>query len=219
MKLDLHLHSMHSPDALTKPMSIVREAKKKGIVPALTDHDTCKGWDELLHWAHEEAADVILGEEISCFNNGKYCGELIGLFMKHWVAPGEYGEVIGSLKRQGALLMVPHPFDIIRNRFSYLEKILDNVDLIEVYNSRTYFNHFNKKALKFAEKLHLPMVAGSDAHTPEEIGNAFVEVEAETLDEAKHQLLEGNTKIFGEKASLADHFQTQLAKYKIAKPR
>ncbi len=219
MKFDLHLHSMYSHDALTKPSSIVSEAKKKGIVPALTDHNTCKGWDELSHWAKEETVEVILGEEISCYNNGKFCGELVGLFMKHWVAPGEYWEVVQGIKKQGALLMVPHPFDIIRSRFSLLEKIIDKVDLFEVYNSRTYFNHFNKKALKFAQENDLPMVAGSDAHTPEEIGNAFVEVEADSLEGAKHQLIAGHTKIFGEKATLADHFQTQLAKYKIAKPR
>ena len=44
MKLDLHLHTQYSPDAIGTPQDIAQLLKKKGFQGmAVTDHNTVKG--------------------------------------------------------------------------------------------------------------------------------------------------------------------------------
>jgi len=47
---------------------------------------------------------------------------------------------------------------------------------MEVFNSRSPFLRSSARALAFARKYDIPQSAGSDAHTPHEIGNAYVEM-------------------------------------------
>ena len=56
-----------------------------------------------------------------------------------------------------------------------IEEIVDQIDIIEVFNSRTLFQSSAKTQI-FAQKYGIPGSAGSDAHTPYEIGNAYVEM-------------------------------------------
>jgi predicted metal-dependent phosphoesterase TrpH len=57
-----------------------------------------------------------------------------------------------------------------------IEKIADEIDIVEVFNSRIFFPQNSAKALAFAIKHGIPKSAGSDAHTLHEIGNAYVEM-------------------------------------------
>src|SRR5262249_29064886 len=81
----------------------------------------------------------------------------------------------GRLRDQKAVISVAHPFDRLRQgawREQDLERIIDQVDAIEVFNSRCIFPQDNVKAMAFAQKHHVPGTAGSDAHTPVEYGQA-----------------------------------------------
>jgi hypothetical protein len=53
---------------------------------------------------------------------------------------------------------------------------LPYVDIIEVFNSRTPLLRDSAKARSFAQKNGFLFSAGSDAHTPVELGNAYVEM-------------------------------------------
>jgi hypothetical protein len=50
------------------------------------------------------------------------------------------------------------------------------VDILEVLNARSIKPDDNQRALKYAQEHHLPMSAGSDAHTLMEVGRAYVEM-------------------------------------------
>jgi predicted metal-dependent phosphoesterase TrpH len=75
---------------------------------------------------------------------------------------------------------VPHPFDPMRRNLttSTLEALVDDglVDAIEVLNAKTSFAHLNERAADFAEEHGLARGAGSDAHVPEALGAAYVEM-------------------------------------------
>lgn len=221
MKLDLHTHSIYSSCALIKPVTAIKKAKKLGIIIAITDHNTTKGWNDYLLEANKQKTEVILGEEIKVLDSdGKVCGELIGLFLNEEIKIMHFNQVIDSIKEQDGIVVVPHPFDSFRYGFKFIEKELKKINLIEAFNARSQLNAFNKKAEKFAEKNNIGMIASSDAHTPEEIGNGLTEINAETLEEARKELLAGKTKLIkNKKANLWHHTQTQLIKRNLIKSR
>jgi hypothetical protein len=221
MNLDLHLHSSYSPDAVTKPKTAVKTAKKLGIGIAVTDHNTTKAWKEFIEYGKKFDVPVILGEEIQVLDDeGKFAGELIGLFLKNEIPSMHYLKVIDEIREQNGLIVAPHPFDSFRYPFKFIETEFKKIDLIEGFNARSHLSKFNEKAKKFAKEKKIPMVSSSDSHTPEEIGNGLTKVNAFSLDEAKKELLNGNTELIeNKKAGLWAHAQTQLAKKKIIKER
>ncbi len=212
---------MYSPDALTKPSTAIKIAKKLDLILAITDHNTSKGWNDFLLEANKQKTEIILGEEIKVLDSdGKVCGELIGLFLNEEIKIMHYNQVIDAIREQGGLVVAPHPFDTLRHGFKPIKKEFKKIDLIEGYNARSQFNSFNLKAKKFGEQKGIPLIASSDSHTPEEIGNGVTEVNASDLEEARKQLLSGKTRLIeNHKASLWHHFQTQLAKRNLVKPR
>jgi len=174
IKADLHIHTCYSPDSRAKIPDIIKRCLKIGLgCIAITDHNTIKGALE----AKEEAPFlVIVGEEIRTRE-----GEIIGYFLQEEIPPGLSPEETARLiKEQGGLVCIPHPFDSIRRssalKFEALCRIIDQVDIIEAFNARTFFPWDRKRALKLAEERNLPVSAGSDAHHPSEIGRMWMEL-------------------------------------------
>ena len=50
------------------------------------------------------------------------------------------------------------------------------VDAIEVFNAKTSLPHLNERAAAFADEHDLAAGAGSDAHVPDALGAAYVEM-------------------------------------------
>ena len=215
----MHVHCNHSSDAISKPETIMQTAKSKGLVVAITDHNTVSAWPLFQKLSKEMSWPFIQGEEVKVIESGKCTGEIIGLFMQGKVKPGSAGEVFDAIHGQGGLAMVVHPFDVFRNDFHGLKDFVKRIDLLEVFNSRTTLESHNKKAFEFAEKHGLPKTANSDAHIPEEIGMSFTEVNASTLEEARRELLMGRAKLHTEKSPITVHFYTTLAKLNLVKDR
>lgn len=219
MNIDLHVHSCYSGDAITKPETVLKIAKEKGLAVAITDHDTTKAWPLFRELSKELSVDVIFGEEVTAFRGKQVAGHFIGLFMQEEIKSRDYLDVIDEIKSQDALLLVAHPFDYFRTPCKCLNEIVGKIDLVEAFNARSPFNKFNRKAEEFALKNNLPIIAGSDAHTPAEIGYAYTFVRADNLEGARKELVKGNTQIFGKLSGLTPHILTQLARYNLIKDR
>src|SRR6185312_9716219 len=96
---------------------------------------------------------IIVGEEVKTTQ-----GEVIGLFLKERIEPGlDMGETIAAIQEQGGLVYMPHPFDRLHTipDAATLLRHLDQIDILEVYNSRLLFDSFNDDALRFAAKYNL----------------------------------------------------------------
>jgi predicted metal-dependent phosphoesterase TrpH len=172
IRVDLHNHTHYSPDSILSPRRFVQECRRRGIDrPAVTDHNTIRG-----ALAVRELADfeVIIGEEIRSAD-----GEIIGLFLEKDV-PRDLtaSETIERVKSQGGLVGVPHPFDHLRLalREAEMRSLIDQIDFIETLNARMVFPSHNDKARAFALEHRKPMSAGSDAHSPWEVGRAYAEM-------------------------------------------
>ncbi len=175
MKIDLHCHSDHSPDCLTPVQRVLVLAKERGIdVQAITDHNTIDGALAGIPIARKLGITLIVGEEITTTH-----GELIGLFLRKAVKKHLSPEqTIIDIKSQGGLVLLPHgfdPFKVSRLRPKSLSKISKSIDIVEGFNARVSYRHFNDRAVKWAKQMGLPMSAGTDAHREKDIGTAWVE--------------------------------------------
>ncbi|MEE9324603.1 MAG: PHP domain-containing protein, partial [Dehalococcoidia bacterium] len=111
---------------------------------------------------------------------------------------------------------IPHPFDRFRNsvlKYEALESILSQVDIIEVFNSRTTLLRDSEKARRFAQEHGFLCGAGSDAHTPMELGNVYVEMpNFNGPEEFKEALAKG--KIIARRTNPLIHLTTAYTKIK-----
>jgi predicted metal-dependent phosphoesterase TrpH len=188
IRVDLHNHTHFSPDSILTPEQFIRQARKRRLdLAAITDHNTIRG-----ALAVRELADfpIIVGEEVRSED-----GEILGLFLGEDVQRGlSASETIARIKDQGGIVGVPHPFDSLRSalREEAIISCIDQIDFVEGLNARMVFSSHNKKARKFAKSRKLPVSAGSDAHSPWEVGRAWVEMPSfDGAHDFVHALREG----------------------------
>lgn len=169
-RLDLHVHSSASFDCRVPPLQVARRCRALGLDPTvLTDHDTIAGALEL----KQAGLNVIVGQEVTTTQ-----GELIGLFLTDPIPSGLTPDrAVQRIHRQGGLVYLEHPYDSRRRRLreEAVERLADEIDVVEVWNGRS-----DAEANRQAEDLCLTLgaapAAGSDAHTLPEIGRAYVEL-------------------------------------------
>ena len=102
----------------------------------------------------------------------------------------EYDEILDEVEHQGGIVSIAHPFDRRRFPFQFPKDFPKGRNVfIEVLNGRTYRRFYSNQAAEMAQRLDLGVTAGSDAHTPFEIGNVRIEAEAPSTDQLKESLL------------------------------
>jgi hypothetical protein len=203
---------------LSSPETIVKKAREKGLAGiAITDHDMCKAWNELAQLAKRENLVFVRGEEIKVKENGETRGEISGLFMNSEVKPGDFGDVVDALQAQDAIAVIQHPFDWFRKPFKGLDSAIKRVNALEVFNSRCILPSMNEKALQYARQHNLIQMAGSDAHTPWEIGQAFIECDCSSEEELRVAILKRKTSVGGKLSFPLIHLFSPLAKKGLIK--
>ena len=189
---------------------IVSRCLERGInCIAIADHGTIEGALKVQSIA---PFPVIIAEEILTPH-----GEIMGMFLKDGIPSGlSVEQTISRIQAQDALVCIPHPFDTLRHSAldgNILEELMGQIDVIEVFNSRSPLLRCSAKAQIFAEKYGFTKSAGSDAHTPYEIGNAYVEMpEFNGRDDFLNALSRG--KVFGHRTNPLVHFGSVWARLK-----
>ncbi len=208
LKADLHIHTEYSMDCKTPLEKIINRCLEKGInCVAIADHDTIDG---ALKMREIAPFKVVIAEEILTPH-----GEIMGLFLKEAIPSGlSVEETIARIKAQNGLVCIPHAYDLFRPSAiggKIIEEIADKIDVMEAFNARCTLIRSSTKARIFAEKHGLPQSAGSDAHTIDEIGNAYVEMpEFNGREDFLHALTRG--KIVGHRTNPLTHVSSALAK-------
>ncbi len=179
MRVDLHLHTEISNDCKTPLQDIPGWMLQTNTrVIAVTDHDEQRGGPALRQIVKEMGLDdrlsIIDGEEVTTSE-----GELIGLFLHEKIEPKlSPEETVRQIKAQGGLVLLQHGFDPLKRyrlRPEATARIADQIDIVEVFNSRLSRHHWNRVAEDWGRARQLPLSAGSDAHTLQDIGEAWVE--------------------------------------------
>jgi predicted metal-dependent phosphoesterase TrpH len=117
---DLHTHSVFSDGTYT-PRELIAEAHRRGLIIALTDHNTAAGLPEFMHAAQELSVTAIPGAEFSTEYAGKEL-HLLGLF----ILPEHYAAVERIVKEQHVL------------------KEISNMELVERLNQAGYQINYAK---------------------------------------------------------------------------
>ena len=172
-RVDFHVHTVFSNDSTIGPRLLVEQLHKhasiKGI--AVTDHNTLDGYDQVAKMARVYRDLVVLpGVEV-----GTDKGDLILLDVEEAPkVPATLDSVVDFARARDGIVVVPHPY-----RSLGLGDLTIDVEAhaIEVLNP-TAKPVENAKARKVAQARSLPGIAGTDAHTPEELWTAFTEVDA-----------------------------------------
>jgi predicted metal-dependent phosphoesterase TrpH/glycosyltransferase involved in cell wall biosynthesis len=175
--VDLHMHTDHSPDCATPVEVLIETARDRGFgAIAITDHNEVSGAIEAARIADEmDDFKVIVAEEVKTAEQG----EVIGLFLEEKIPKGlTMAETIAEIRRQGGLVYVPHPFDRLHSvpDYEHLLDIVEEIDLIEVFNPRVAITSFNEEAERFAAKYRIIPAAGSDSHVAQGLGAVRVRI-------------------------------------------
>lgn len=174
VRMDFHMHTYGSGDAVTTIEEFEDAVEAAGLdVVCVTDHNA-------VHVAQTLSADldvrVVVGSEIKTRE-----GELIGLFLDERISFGlPSGECARRIREQGGLVYVPHPIGPRNHAMgeAAMDALLSEglLDAVEVFNSRNPSEAHNRAAGTYATRRGLPGGSGSDAHYPDEIGAAWLEL-------------------------------------------
>ena len=172
--VDLHMHTDHSYDCATPVEVLLAEARAKGLgAIAVTEHNEISGALAAADLSGKTGVKVIVGEEVKTAEQG----EVIGLFIKEKIPRGlTLQETIAEIKRQGGIVYVPHPFDRMHSvpDYKHLLDVIDEIDVLEIFNPRVAISEYNAEAVRFAAKYRIIAGAGSDAHVPQGLGSVRI---------------------------------------------
>lgn len=159
-KIDLHTHSIYSRDGgITGEQYALLIEKEILDCIAITDHNETEFARTM---ANKFGTKIIVGEEITTSD-----GEIIGLFLKKTVPKNLSAiQTVKQIREQGGVVYIPHPFEILRHgiKEGTLEKIIEDVDIIEVFNARARWRGEAERALACAQKYKKAMASSSDSH-------------------------------------------------------
>jgi predicted metal-dependent phosphoesterase TrpH len=171
IRVDLHLHTRRSTDAVISPATLVARAAAVGLDRiAVTDHGRLDGARAA---AALDPTRVIVGEEVRCREEV----DLIGLFLCQELPDGlPVAEVAEAIRAQGGVVYAPHPYAYLTRGTERAARVLAVADVVEVFNTRAFVPAWNRRAADAAAAAGQAGFASSDAHFPWEIGRAWTEL-------------------------------------------
>jgi predicted metal-dependent phosphoesterase TrpH len=172
IEVDLHMHTDHSGDCATPVEVLLQTACDRGLgAIAITDHNEVSGALEARRIAEDmDDIKVIVAEEVKTAEQG----EVIGLFLEEKIPKGmTMAATIAAIREQGGLVYVPHPFDRFHSvpDYEHLLDMVEEIDILEVFNPRVAVTAFNEEAVRFARKYRIVPGAGSDSHVAQGLGS------------------------------------------------
>ena len=180
MEIDVHMHSLYSPDSRSKPELMVKQAIAIGLgAIAVTDHDTWEGGRAAAKLAGNDTL-IIPGAELKTEK-----GDLLSLFVDEAITASTFARKVDEIHAKGGVAIVPHPG--VSPRITRLE--LSMVDGYESFNAILSASS-NRRSVEKASGLGKPGFGSSDAHLVREIGNGRTEVaDCETLADLREVVL------------------------------
>jgi predicted metal-dependent phosphoesterase TrpH len=193
---DLHIHSMHSPDATTTVRAVLKQAADVGLdVVAITDHDAITGALEARELASQFGVEVVPGAEVTTAE-----GHIVALYIDK-LPPGgmSLDETLLWIGHHGGIAIAPHPFNQLPNSLT-VESVVGVFNHprskgvlkgIEVYNMAT--RSFSDVVEKLSAFLPLAKTAASDAHVYWAIGVGRTQFKGSTANDLRVALENAST--------------------------
>lgn len=211
-KADLHIHSTHSDGTASIREILEHVAASDLRLIAITDHDTIAGGRQASLLARDYGLQVIVGEEVSTAE-----GHLLALFIEDELPPGRpAAETIAAVHAQGGLCIAAHPYDrsvpslgAAGMESRQTGRLRDDwpLDAIEGLNAGVILSQrgCNRAAQQLADRLRLPTVGGSDAHSLATIGQAYTLFPGASADDLYRAIQRGQVRPGGTYWSTAQY--------------
>lgn len=172
LKVDLHVHTVNSPDAHTPVEDLPRIIKERGLDGlAVTEHDR-------FNPPSLPGTLILPGIEVTSRE-----GHVIGLGVNEAIPRGlSANETIQTIHAKGGIAIVPHPYDPVCECVK-LARLTNMPEAVETINADALSFYISKwLAQRDASKFHIPEVGGSDSHIPQTIGDAYTVIEASSKE-------------------------------------
>lgn len=207
-RLDLHVHTVASPDSRLTADDLVKAALVQGLDGvAVTDHNSTAGVAAVVEAARGATGFLVVpGVEISATE-----GHLLAYGVATPPAPHRpLAVLVEEVLRQGGVPVLAHPYRWAHgagDRAARQEKVQG----IETMNGRNS-EMANAKAELVAAQRRLSATGGSDAHEPERVGRCFTRCEdaAKSVEEVLDLLRHGRTHAEGKSLGTAGRVATSL---------
>jgi predicted metal-dependent phosphoesterase TrpH len=180
-RADYHVHTCYSYDCETSLSDVLDRARARGLDRiAITDHGTIEGALRLAEQCSDEL-EVIIGCELE---TDEGC-QVIGLGLQAVPTETRLLELLDHIRATGGTVLLPHPFRRGSGVFASgrrrsprsVAEVLARTDLVECFNGRDGYDD-NAASRRFVSERGLAGSVGSDAHTPSEVGSAYLEIGA-----------------------------------------
>jgi len=207
LRLDLHVHSLHSPDSSLSVGTIVTNLAARGLNGfALTDHNSTAGHAELAAW-QAKVPELILvpGVEVSTVE-----GHLLLYGVRTAPSAGRpVAETIAWARAQGAVPVLAHPF---RRSHGVGRTVAESVSVsaIETMNGHNS-PRANRRAAAVASFRKLGSTGGSDVHELSDLGRAYTELPEgiSTVDGVLEAIRSGRSRAAGRTLDLPGRVRTE----------
>ncbi len=195
MKADLHIHSCLSDDGESTMQQILDAAKEVGLgCIAVSDHNE---WDAYGELKDNGEIIVIPAEEVSSSE-----GHILAYGISSKIESGlSIIETINAIHAAGGIAIAAHPYRWVTGIGA--KNVTDDFDGVEAFNARSMAGA-NFKCTRLAKKFGKIITAGSDAHSPGHIGEAYVEFsdDCRTWQDVLEVLKKGEVTVGGRSRSL-----------------
>jgi len=178
MRIDLHSHSLYSPDSRITPIELVKRARAAGLDGlAVTDHNSLGGAKMAFEYTRGMQDFLVLrGLEVSAKE-----GHVLAYGVKEEVPRGMgTRETVERVVALGGVAVAAHPYRFWSG-LGEAETLRGRFTAFEVLNART-LRAGNARARNLAQLHEVGSTGGSDAHFPDEVGRAW-----SVFESARHE--------------------------------
>jgi hypothetical protein len=184
MKFDLHFHTTAS-DGVASPEKMIKTLKYRGLGGfSITDHDTLGDQSLYMDLAEKYELVFVSGIEITAREGHllAYCTPQNAGLLQNFTPGHSLGYYVEQCSHSDIILAPAHPFDYFRHGIGN-RVYAHRWSALETFNGSTVFPFSNRRAKHAARDLNLPVIGGSDAHTPHYVGFVYTEAKASTARE------------------------------------
>ncbi len=178
--IDMHNHTVFSPDSTATPEESVEKAIEAGLDGiAFTEHQsfTDQGRVEMLRRRYRDRIMVFSGAEYTAAEGHVLLFGIKEDDLRQFGLHLPVIEIVRLVNERNGAVVVPHPF---REWLLFQAEIgiIGGISAIEACNGHTSRDD-NHRAMSAARALGLPTTGGSDSHSKDEVGRCYTEFDTD----------------------------------------
>ena len=206
-RADLHVHPAGNRASGSSPAAFLDALPGAGLdLLCLTDHNRTDFAAEIAARGADAGLALVVGEEITTRE-----GHVLGLGLRSLMVPGGgLGDTVAEIHAQGGIAIVAHP--LLSMPGSASRTILETLaqgqperrpDAIEGFNWRVaWLPGYRRRVQKLAADAGYPVVGGSDAHRPADVGRGTTRYRGATLADLAAAIAAGEIAVEGDPGGL-----------------